>query len=165
MASKPKCPYCNKYVEVLDSQKKYKGKTFHSYCYRKLQAEKYSDNLIDIDVKKELCNYIMKLLELEELPVLIQHQIEKYCSMLEINYKDIYDALYYFVEIQENKLNPKYGIGIIPDIIDDSRKFFKELEATHKRLKKQKIYDQDVLVKVKPINYQDHSNVIDISQL
>lgn len=102
--------------------------------------------------RKEFDQIICELLNIEEIPVLINSQIYKFTAELDLTYKEICQALYFFIKIENGKYDPKYGIGIVPYVIDKSRKYFKKIkEEKEKQIQSVKngLDTPDIILKVK----------------
>lgn len=76
----------------------------------------------------DLENKIKEIYEIDTIPTLIQNQITKYIREYQWSYKDIARALYYFFVEMDNDTSRSQGIGIVPFIMEDSKKFFADLE-------------------------------------
>ena len=78
--------------------------------------------------KAELLVFIADMLEIPECNTMILQQVHKYIT--EHGYKpiEIARALSFFVDVQGRTPEIKYGIGIVPHVMEDSRKYFKRLE-------------------------------------
>ena len=98
--------------------------------------------------KKELCDIICSLMGCKECNEMILRQINKYVNEHGWTYKDIARAFAYFVEIEGNTPDPKYGIAIVKFKMEEARKFYGELE----RQKEQQIKAAQQEIKVKTIN-------------
>jgi len=59
---------------------------------------------------------------------MILRQINKYVNEHGWTYKDIARAFAYFVEIEGNKPDPRYGIAIVKFKMEEARKYYGELE-------------------------------------
>lgn len=86
--------------------------------------------------RTELEEKIKEIFEIDGLTPLMNAHINKYVLERRWSYLDIARALAYFVEIQEGELKPQMGLGIVPYVIDESRRYFKQLEE---KTKKQRI--------------------------
>ena len=78
--------------------------------------------------KKELCDIICHFLGCEECNAMVLRQINKYVTEHGWSYKDIARAFAYYVEVQGNPPDPKYGIGIVRFVMDDAKKYYSALE-------------------------------------
>ena len=78
--------------------------------------------------KQELCKIICQLMGCEECNAMILRQINKYVNEHGWSYKDIARAFAYYVEVQGNTPDPKYGIGIVRFVMDDARKYYETLQ-------------------------------------
>ena len=78
--------------------------------------------------KKELCKIICQLLGCEECNAMILRQINKYVNEHGWSYLEIARAFAYYVEIQGNVPDPKYGIAIVPFVMADAKKYYAKLQ-------------------------------------
>lgn len=100
--------------------------------------------------KQELCKIICQLMGWEECSAMVLRQINKYVNEHGWSYKDIARAFAYYVEVQGNTPDPKYGIGIVRFVMDDARKYYdalqKQKEAQIKAANEQKNKEQNKIV-------------------
>jgi hypothetical protein len=121
--------------------------------------------------KQELCKIICQLMGCEECNAMILRQINKYVNEHGWSYKDIARAFAYYVEVQGNTPDPKYGIGIVRFVMDDARKYYetlqKQKEAQIKAANEQKNSEQNkIVITVAPGRDKTiRKRSIDISQL
>ena len=121
--------------------------------------------------KQELCKIICQLMGCEECNAMILRQINKYVNEHGWSYKDIARAFAYYVEVQGNAPDPKYGIGIVRFVMDDARKYYealqKQKEAQIKAANEQKNSKQNkIVITVAPGRDKTiRKRSIDISQL
>lgn len=89
--------------------------------------------------KKQLEEMICELFHIEQPTKMMLSQITRFVTGQEYGYSylDIARALAYFIEEQGNTPDIEKGIGIVPWVIDDARRFYKELA-----LEKEKIMEQ-----------------------
>ena len=85
--------------------------------------------------KKELLDWICDIFGIEKCNEMILKQINKYVTERGYNYKDIARALTYYVDVKNNKPDIKYGIGIVPYVIDEARAYYENL----KRIKEEQM--------------------------
>jgi hypothetical protein len=78
--------------------------------------------------RSDLENKIKEIYDLDTIPYLINNQITKYIREYQWSYRDIARALYYFFVELGNDPKKSQGIGIVPYVMDDSRKYFADLE-------------------------------------
>jgi hypothetical protein len=80
-----------------------------------------------MDFKREDLEKIIKeQLNIPTISPLINRQIGKYVTGLGYSYKEIAQALVFYLEVDNGVFDPKYGIGIVPYVIDRSRAFFEQ---------------------------------------
>lgn len=82
--------------------------------------------------RTELEEKLKELFNVDEITPLMNIHINKYVLERRWSYLDIARALAYFVEIQNGELKPQMGLGIVPYVIDESRRYFKQLEEKTK---------------------------------
>lgn len=83
--------------------------------------------------RQDLESKIKELYDVEVLPPIVPRQIDKYTLEQRWTYLEIARALAYFVVIKKNKPILEKGIAIVPFVIDEARKYFKQLERTKKQ--------------------------------
>lgn len=76
--------------------------------------------------KEELCKFICDLFGWKQCTIMVLRQINKYVRECGYTYLEIARALSYYVDVQNRPLDPKYGIGIVQCVMEDSRKYFAE---------------------------------------
>lgn len=102
--------------------------------------------------KKELEGKIKELLKIESLPMTIKRQITRFVTELGYNYEDIYQALYFFIEIKKGNYESKYGIGIIPYIKEESDVYYKrKREEEKKQVESVQKSKSDIILKVNKV--------------
>lgn len=77
--------------------------------------------------RTELEEKIKEIFEIDEITPLMNTHINKYVLERRWSYLDIARALAYFVEIQGGELKPHMGLGIVPYVIEEARRYFKQL--------------------------------------
>ena len=83
--------------------------------------------------KQELIQFICDMFNIKECPEMILRQIHKYVTERRYDYLEIARALSYFVDVQGSSLEIKYGIGIVPVVMEQSRRYFKKQEEQKKQ--------------------------------
>lgn len=78
--------------------------------------------------KQELIAWICDLFEIKQCPQQILGQIHRFTRERGYSYKDIARALAFYVEVDGGKLEPKYGIGIVPFVMERAQAYFRQLE-------------------------------------
>lgn len=105
--------------------------------------------------KQELCKIICQLLGCEECNAMILRQINKYVNEHGWSYKDIARAFAYYVEVQGNTPDPKYGIGIVRFVMEDAKRYYDTLQKQKEEQikaaeKAKKITQNKIIVNVAP---------------
>ena len=81
-----------------------------------------------IRTRAELENKIKEIFGIETISLLISKQITKYVTEHRYTYLEIGRALFYFFEIQNGDISKCHGIGIVPYVMEESRRYFRDLE-------------------------------------
>jgi hypothetical protein len=119
--------------------------------------------------KEELCKFICEMFNWSECNTMVLKQINKYVRECGYTYIEIARALSYYADVQGNTPDPKYGIGIVRFVMNDSRKYFEKLrlqkEAQIKAAKEAKQSQTNVIkYKIKKQN-TIRKNQIDMNKL
>lgn len=131
IAKKLKCPICGTF-NPKENTVFHSGRHYCKVCYENQQRES--------DDYKELIRYICELYELEVPNGWILKQIKEYKTQFNYTYRGIKSTLNYFFEIQkDHDVGDSMGIGIVPFVYDEAKKFYIE-----KKLSKDSIQDVDV---------------------
>lgn len=101
--------------------------------------------------KKELESTLCDLLGIDKVTLLIKQQITKFVTKHGYSYKDIARAIYYFVEVKKQEPDLSRGIGIVPYMHEDSKKFFERLKQD--QLRQEREAEKMKKSKEKPIFY------------
>lgn len=118
--------------------------------------------------KQELLNFICDIYNIDKCNDMILKQIHKYVTERGYEYIEIARALSYFVDIQGNEPQLKYGIGIVPYIFKEAQDYYKKLkqqkEEQIKAAKENKKIDNSIICcKLKKENKRKRN--IDINKL
>ena len=84
--------------------------------------------------KQELLKFICDIYGIDECNSMILRQINKYVTEHRCDYIDIARALSYFVDVEGKTPDIKYGIGIVPDKLEESKKYFEKLRREREDL-------------------------------
>ncbi len=90
-----------------------------------------------IRTRAELENKIKEIFGIDTISLLISKQITKYVTERKYTYLEIGRALFYFFEVQGGDITKCQGIGIVPYVMEDARKYFKDLEEKVERQTKE----------------------------
>jgi len=116
MSKKLKCPVCGTFNDKEDTVY-YNQKYYCKVCYenRKKEADDY----------KALIEYICELYNIDAPTGWILKQIKDFKEQFSYTYKGMKTTLDYFYRIkQENEPEEGTGIGIIPFVYDEAKKFY-----------------------------------------
>lgn len=109
--------------------------------------------------KAELYELIKDLFGVTAVPPMIQKQINNYILDYNMNFKEIARCLVYWVEVQHQKLDIKYGIGIVPNIRENAAKYFKDLEIQKQQQQKEaekavELENNNIIFNIKSVKSQ-----------
>lgn len=122
---KVKCPGCGVYF-YRDEEENIliKNRYWHKICYQQQQIknEQSAQAIIELD------NYICKLFGLDYVNARIKKQIKDCVEKYHYSYSGILKTLQYFFEIKKNPIEKANGgIGIVPYVYDDAKKYFETI--------------------------------------
>lgn len=95
--------------------------------------------------KKELRKFICEVLQIPKITPTIEGQIHRFVMELGVTYKEIAQALVFFLEEEQGIYEEKYGIGILKNLFGRSKAHFER-----KRKEKEKQLQSIELAKEQP---------------
>lgn len=105
--------------------------------------------------RKELDESLKKALGIDTLPSMVNAQVNKYVTERGWSYEQIARAFAYFVVVKQGRVDPKFGIGIVPSVMDEAMDFFRRKEEKEMRQKAQvrrmKNAEQDSIICTQPL--------------
>lgn len=165
------CPYCSNQVATNEPTKKYKSKTYHTQCYKKMcdelfakEKEKQRNQSTGEDAQLQLYNYICLLFNIKELTPFLNAQLQKMFRENKFTYDGVLFTLKYFFEIKGNPVDIKYGIGIVPIMYEEAKQFYIKREGL---IEKSAKLNLDKKVETVKVSSQKRKNkfLIDINKL
>lgn len=118
--------------------------------------------------KNELREIICDTLKIPKTTPLIESHIHKYIMELGLTYKEIAQALVYYVEVKGGEYIPMYGLGIVPNVLNEAKAYFEQKRRERdnqirsiEEAKKQ----PDIILEVKKIKKRKKIQPIDIDKL
>ena len=127
MARKVKCPECGTYNDK-ENTVYHNSKYYCKICFENKQKEAQD--------YKNLVAYICELYQIEAPTRWMLKQIKDYKEQFNFTYRGIKTTLHYFYEIQEgNSVEDSMGIGIVPFVYDEAKRFYIEKKAVKDSLK------------------------------
>ena len=121
--------------------------------------------------RRDLEKKIKEIFGITEIPSLIDSQITKYVNSKGYTFLDIARALAYHVVVNQATMDPKYGIAIVPYVMNDAKKYFEQEAARvqEQMLQAQKVLEEgrtyDIICKEKIKKPQRNKPFIDISSI
>ena len=138
MARPVKCPYCQNMFDrdkvpfVQLPNKRYA----HTSCYNQEQSRLVKE---DLD-KMALESYIKKLFELDYVNPRILRQIKDFQENYHYSYNGIRQTLIYYFEIKKGDLSKANGgIGIVPYVYEEAKKYYEALYIAKEKNKNKNI--------------------------
>lgn len=127
MARKVKCPECGTYNDK-ENTVYHNSKYYCKICFENKQKEAQD--------YKNLVAYICELYQIEAPTGWMLKQIKDYKEQFNFTYRGIKTTLHYFYEIQKgNSVEDSMGIGIVPFVYDEAKRFYIEKKAVKDSLK------------------------------
>lgn len=115
MARKVKCPECGTYNDKENTVES-NGRYYCPICYENKQKE--------ADDYKQLMSYICRLYQIDAPTGWILKQVKDFKEQFHYSYKGMKTTLHYFYEIEHNDPADSLGIGIIPFVYEEAKKFY-----------------------------------------
>jgi len=143
-----RCGHCKQEISATEPIQKSGRLTYHIKCFKEMMEQKYSQNDVEIDEKKDLVSYIRILYGTDTINPKILSQIEKYHLEYEMTYRHMLLTLKYFYEIQENKVDKSYGIGIIPHVMFEAKNYYESVVASNRKNEGKNVAESISKVKV-----------------
>lgn len=82
--------------------------------------------------KKELEQHICSTLNISSLTQIIQNQITKFVMTNGLSYDTIARAVSYYIDVEKTPYQAKFGIGLIPYMVDKANAYYAAIEAQKK---------------------------------
>lgn len=115
MARKVKCPECGTFNDK-ENTVTFNGRYYCPVCYENKQKE--------ADDYKNLIAYICELYQIDAPTGWIVKQIKDFKEQFHYSYKGMKTTLHYFYEIEHNDPADSLGVGIIPFVYEEAKKFY-----------------------------------------
>lgn len=129
---KVKCKYCGK---TFDRDKyPFVQISAQRYAHKECALEQEKKIIAEDEDKKNLEEYIMKLLNISYVDPKIRKQIKQYVEEYQYTYSGIHKTLVYFYEVKGNSIDKANGgIGIVPYIYQESFRYYYALWENQQR--------------------------------
>lgn len=83
--------------------------------------------------RQELENYICGAMGIKTITPMITRQINRYYLELDMTFKEIARCVVWYKEVFGGTFSPVYGIGIVPNIREQTAEYFKKLELDQQK--------------------------------
>lgn len=121
IARKVKCPECGTFNDK-ENAICHNSKYYCKVCFENKQRESQD--------YKDLIAYICKLYQIDVPTGWMLKQIKDFKEQYKYTYRGMKTTLHYFYEIQEgNDVADSMGVGIIPFVYDEAKKFYIDKKA------------------------------------
>jgi hypothetical protein len=163
---KVKCPECGTYNDK-ENTIYHNAKYYCKICFENKQKESQD--------YKDLIAYVCELYQIEVPNGLMFKQIKDFKEQFNYTYRGMKTTLHYFYEIQEgNSVEDSVGIGIIPFVYDEAKKFYIDKKAIKDSVigcNMEELQEKNKTIKINKKAYQSNNNkykditLIDIEKL
>lgn len=128
-----KCPGCSlTFYREDESHVHIKNRYWHEQCYKVTQDKVSKSESAVVNLE----NYICTLFGAEYVSPRIKNQIKTMMANYGYSYSGILGSLEYFFEIKGNSIDKaNNGIGIVPYIYDDAKKYYETIFYAHQQNK------------------------------
>lgn len=150
MARKVKCPECGTFNEK-ENAIYHNSKYYCKVCYENKTQESQE--------YKDLIAYICELYQIEAPTGWMLKQIKDFKEQFKYTYKGMKTTLHYFYEIQEgNSVEDSMGIGIVPFVYDEAKKFYIDKKAVKDSVSECNLNEMQNKKRIVKINKLDKPN-------
>jgi len=85
--------------------------------------------------KKELRGLICSTLNMSKVPHNIENQITRFVTEQGLTYKQIARALVFFIDVEKGTYEQRYGLGIIPSVVERADAYYEGIKRRRERQK------------------------------
>lgn len=145
MAAQVKCVHCKNQVDKENCTQLSTRRYVCNNCleeYTLLEKQRQTE----ADAYKDLIDYICQLFSIKAPTLLIVSQIKRFKDEYGYTYQGMKATLEYFFELQHNSLENSSGVGIIPYVYDEVKKFYADKKALQKQIEKYDLNNPNVNV-------------------
>ena len=118
--------------------------------------------------KQELRKMLCDTLGIPKTTALIENQIFEYVSDLKLTYKEIARGLVFFITVEGGTYEAKYGIGIVPHVVERANAYYDRLRR-EKENQIKSVEDAkkipDIILKVGQIRKRRKFEKMDINKI
>lgn len=129
------CPYCK--LKFDTDKEEYVKPNSQRYAHRQCYEAFLNKQVVQENDRDKLISYIRKLFGTTAINPRIWKQLKQYTEEYGYSYQDIHNALIYAFEVKHNDISKaKGGIGLVPYVIQESRKYFSDIESSNEKNEK-----------------------------
>lgn len=119
-----KCPYCEEQIDRnTEDFTQHSNRYFHKECFNQRQEEIEERNR----PRNDLIDYICELHNLQRPNGFILRQIKEFEEEYGYTLKGIEFSLRYFHDIEGNPVVERTGIGIVPHVYEDAKRYYSNI--------------------------------------
>lgn len=115
--------------------------------------------------KKELEQLICSTLNIPFVSQTIKRQITKFIVERKLTYDDIARALIFYIEIEKQPYEQRYGISFIEWIADDAKAYYERQERKEKKQLESTKNQTNIILKIKEFKKRKPIEKIDLGDL
>lgn len=129
------CPYCR--LKFDADKEEYVKPNAQRYAHKLCYEAFLNKQTVEENDRDKLIAYIKKLFNTTTINPRIWKQLKQYTEEYQYSYKDIHNALIYAFEVKHNDIEKaRGGIGLVPYVIQDSKKYFNDIESSNEKNEK-----------------------------
>ena len=139
---------------------KYEKENLINYKSKNYCKECYEIKVKDDEGRKILIDTISAVFNIPYPNGQMLRQMKMFREDRNYQYEDQAKAILYSVKILKKNMHPKYGLGLIPYVIDDAIKFYEERRKLSEQMKGKNFESDSKTFKMKPKKMVDNQSKI-----
>jgi len=138
---------CSKFPK--EEMKEFKGKNYCEKCYE--EEKKNSEGY------KTFLEVVTEAYSIPYPTGLMLRQAKNFRNDRNYEYEDQAIAILYIKNILRKEMNTKFGLGLIPYVIDDAKKFYIDQKQKMEDMKEKDFHYEIDVIKKKKVEFDKHS--------
>lgn len=106
--------------------------------------------------RQELEQIILEVMGATSITPVVKNQINRYVLEYGYTFKQIAQAIVWYDEVEHGTWKPQFGIAVVPNVMEQAQKYFKQLELDQQR---------QLAEAQKIVEYQDNNIIFNIKSL